>query len=91
MDASLESKGFVVALVAHPSEAPHDQQMRDNGAIVPLRGGGFTVGSPLWIGGVEKAAATPAPKLGEHSTAILREHGFPDEEIAHLRAQGVVG
>lgn len=87
----LESKGFVVALVAHPSEAPHDQQMRDNGAIVPLRGGGFTVGSPLWIGGVEKAAATPAPKLGEHSTAILREHGFPDEEIAHLRAQGVVG
>jgi len=51
----------------------------------------LVLGSPLWIGGVEKAAATPAPKLGEHSTAILREHGFADEEIAHLRAQGVVG
>ena len=63
----------------------------ENGAIVPLQGGGFTVSSPLWIGGVEKAAATPAPKVGEHSAAILREHGFAEEEIAHLRAQGVVG
>lgn len=87
----LESKGFVVALVARPSEALHDRQMEENGAIVPLRGGGFTVSSPLWIGGVEKAAATPAPKVGEHSAAILREHGFAEEEIAHLRAQGVVG
>jgi crotonobetainyl-CoA:carnitine CoA-transferase CaiB-like acyl-CoA transferase len=87
----LESKSFVVALVARPSEALHDRQMEENGAIVPLQGGGFTVSSPLWIGGVEKAAATPAPKVGEHSAAILREHGFAEEEIAHLRAQGVVG
>jgi crotonobetainyl-CoA:carnitine CoA-transferase CaiB-like acyl-CoA transferase len=87
----LESKGFVVALVAHPSEALSDRQMQDNGAIVPLEGGGFTVSSPLWIAGVEKAAAMPAPKIGEHSAAILREHGFAEEEIAHLRAQGVVG
>jgi crotonobetainyl-CoA:carnitine CoA-transferase CaiB-like acyl-CoA transferase len=87
----LESKGFVVALVARPSEALHDRQMQDNGAIVPLEGGGFTVSSPLWIAGVEKAAAKPAPKIGEHSAAILREHGFAEEEIAHLRTQGVVG
>jgi crotonobetainyl-CoA:carnitine CoA-transferase CaiB-like acyl-CoA transferase len=87
----LESKGFVVALVAHPSEALSDRQMQDNGAIVPLAGGGFTVSSPLWIAGVEKAAAMPAPKIGEHSAAILREQGFAEEEIAHLRAQGVVG
>ena len=88
----LEAKGFVVALVARPSEALHDRQMRDNGAIVPLQGGGFTVSSFRYeIAGVEKAAATPAPKVGEHSAAILREHGFAEEEIAHLRAQGVVG
>ena len=87
----LEAKGLIVALVARPSEALHDRQMRDNGAIVPLQGGGFTVSSPLWIAGLEKAAATPAPKLGEHSTTILREHGFAEEEIANLRAQGVIG
>lgn len=87
----LASKGFVVASVARPSEARHDRQMRDNGVIVPLRGGGHTVSSPLWIAGVDKAAATPAPQLGEHSAAILREQGFEEEQIGALRAQGVIG
>ena len=87
----LGSKGFVVALVAQPSEALHDRQMRDNGVIVPLQGGGYTVSSPLWIAGVEKAAATPAPKVGEHGTAILRERGITEEQIAELRTKGVIG
>jgi formyl-CoA transferase len=65
--------------------------MRENGVIVPLSGGGYTVSSPLWIAGVEKAAATPAPKLGEHSEAILREQGTTEEQIAELRARGVIG
>ena len=67
----LEAKGFVVALVARPSEAVHDPQMRENGVIVPLQGGGHTVSSPLWIAGIEKAVATPAPKIGEHGAAIF--------------------
>ena len=87
----LASKGLVVALVARPSDALHDRQMRENGVIVPLSGGGYTVSSPLWIAGVEKAAATPAPKLGEHSEAILREQGTTEEQIAELRDQGIIG
>src|SRR6266851_2583386 len=87
----LEAKGFIVALVARASEALNDRQMHDNGAIVPLRGGGYTVSSPLWIDGAEKAPAAPAPGLGQHSDAILREHGVSPEEIARLRADGVIG
>ena len=87
----LASKKLVVALVARSSDALHDRQMRENGVIVPLSGGGYTVSSPLWIAGVDKAAATPAPKLGEHSEAILREQGTTSEQIAELRAQGVIG
>jgi crotonobetainyl-CoA:carnitine CoA-transferase CaiB-like acyl-CoA transferase len=34
--------------------------------------------------------APPAPKSGEHTDVILREAGFSDEEIASLRASGVV-
>jgi crotonobetainyl-CoA:carnitine CoA-transferase CaiB-like acyl-CoA transferase len=86
----LESKGMVVALVAQPGEALHDRQMRENGVIVPL-GDGYTVSSPLWMEGVDKAEAAPAPRVGEHSDAILREHGIAEEKIAELRAQGVVG
>jgi crotonobetainyl-CoA:carnitine CoA-transferase CaiB-like acyl-CoA transferase len=87
----LEAKGFVVALVARPSEAVHDRQMRENGVIVPLKGGGYTVSSPLWIAGVEKAVATPAPKIGEHGAAILRERGITEEQIAELGTKGVIG
>jgi len=49
------------------------------------------VSSPLWIDGAAKVPAAPAPGIGEHSDAILREHGIAPEEIARLRAAGVVG
>lgn len=87
----LEAKGFIVALVARASEALDDRQMHDNGAIVPLQGGGYTVSSPLWIDGAAKAPATPAPDVGEHGDAILREHGLAPDEISRLRADGVIG
>jgi crotonobetainyl-CoA:carnitine CoA-transferase CaiB-like acyl-CoA transferase len=87
----LEAKGFVVALVARPSEALHDRQMHENGVIVPMSSGGYTVSSPLWIEGIDKAAAAPAPEVGEHNDAILGEQGLAPEEIARLRAAGVIG
>jgi crotonobetainyl-CoA:carnitine CoA-transferase CaiB-like acyl-CoA transferase len=31
-----------------------------------------------------------APVYGEHTRAILRDHGFGDEEIAALEAEGAV-
>jgi formyl-CoA transferase len=33
---------------------------------------------------------TPAPQLGEHTDAVLREVGLTDDQIAALRARGVV-
>jgi crotonobetainyl-CoA:carnitine CoA-transferase CaiB-like acyl-CoA transferase len=86
----LAAKGFVVAMMARPGDALNDRQMRDNGVIVPLAGGGYTVSSPMWIAGAQKAPAMPAPKVGEHSDAILREQGINDGEIAQLRAQGII-
>jgi len=32
----------------------------------------------------------PAPKVGADGTALLREAGYADAEIEHLRAQGVI-
>jgi crotonobetainyl-CoA:carnitine CoA-transferase CaiB-like acyl-CoA transferase len=65
--------------------------MHENGVIVPMSSGGYTVSSPLWIEGIDKAAAAPAPEVGEHNDAILGEQGLAPEEIARLRAAGVIG
>ena len=54
-------------------------------------------GEPLKVPGiVPKLSATPgairsqAPKLGEHTEAVLREVGFSGEDISALRKNGVV-
>lgn len=36
------------------------------------------------------SARTVSPSLGEHTTAILREHGYEDAQIAGLEADGVI-
>jgi crotonobetainyl-CoA:carnitine CoA-transferase CaiB-like acyl-CoA transferase len=78
-------------LVARASEALHDRQMHENGVIVPMTSGGYTVSSPLWLKGIDKVAAAPAPDVGEHNDAILSEQGVTPQEIARLRAEGVIG
>ena len=87
----LAKEGLVAAVAARAGDALHDRQMRENGVIVPLGADGCVVSSPIWIADEEKAAATPAPTVGEHSDAILREQGLTDVEIAELRARGTVG
>jgi crotonobetainyl-CoA:carnitine CoA-transferase CaiB-like acyl-CoA transferase len=39
----------------------------------------------------EAAPLRPAPRHGEHGAAVLAEAGFSGEEIAALRAGGVLG
>jgi crotonobetainyl-CoA:carnitine CoA-transferase CaiB-like acyl-CoA transferase len=45
---------------------------------------------PVRFGGAAAPAGRPAPRLGEHSTEVLREAGLDPREIAALVADGVV-
>lgn len=54
----------------------------------PDKPGFKLVASPFRIG--EPLPARPAPKLGEHTEAMLRELGYADQEIAELRKSGAV-
>jgi crotonobetainyl-CoA:carnitine CoA-transferase CaiB-like acyl-CoA transferase len=45
------------------------------------------IGAPPLVDGSPLAVA---PGLGEHTQAILREHGYTANEIADLLARGVV-
>jgi crotonobetainyl-CoA:carnitine CoA-transferase CaiB-like acyl-CoA transferase len=50
-----------------------------------------SVRSPITIDGTAMAAATAAPRLGEHTKAVLSELGVAAAEIVALRANGVIG
>lgn len=54
----------------------------------PDKPGFKLVASPFRLG--EPLPARPAPKLGEHTEALLRELGYADADIGELRAQGAI-
>jgi formyl-CoA transferase/CoA:oxalate CoA-transferase len=75
-------------VVAHP-------QVRARGAIVetehPSAGRVRVVGPPVRLSNTPGELRTPAPRLGEHTEAVLREIGVDPPRLAALRATGVIG
>jgi crotonobetainyl-CoA:carnitine CoA-transferase CaiB-like acyl-CoA transferase len=54
--------------------------------------GALTVpGMPYHLRQQDLEVTLPPPLLGEHTDAILRQFGYDDAAIAHLRASGAVG
>jgi crotonobetainyl-CoA:carnitine CoA-transferase CaiB-like acyl-CoA transferase len=90
----LEASGIAFGVVGTLDDIPHDAQMRDSGALVPIddprAGARLTVSSPVWVGGQDKAPATMAPGIGEHTSEVLREAGLEEAEIARLLQAGVI-
>lgn len=92
--ALFEAAGHTVGLIARTADVVDDEQMRVCGALVEadgIPGTGLTVDSPFRIDGETKTRPQPAPSVGQHSDAVLRDAGFDAEQIARLRAAGVVG
>jgi formyl-CoA transferase len=90
----LHAQGLTFGEVSTVDDARDDRQMRDSGALVPFddprAGAPLTVGSPLWVEGVDKVPPRLAPELGEHSVEILRELGYAEGEIEALVASRAI-
>jgi crotonobetainyl-CoA:carnitine CoA-transferase CaiB-like acyl-CoA transferase len=76
------------ALVEHP-------QVRARGALVTMehpRAGDVTItGVPFRMSRTPGSVRTPAPRLGEHTDAVMRDFlGLSDDRIAALRQAGVL-
>jgi formyl-CoA transferase len=90
--AILEKAGVTFGAVYSVNEAADDTQAREIGALVPFADGRhLTVSSPFHVDGETKVAPNRAPKVGEHSEAVLRDAGYAAEEIARLKKSGVFG
>jgi crotonobetainyl-CoA:carnitine CoA-transferase CaiB-like acyl-CoA transferase len=49
------------------------------------------LGRPVKFPGAQQAPLQPPPLLGEHGEVVLQELGIGAEEVASLRAKGVIG
>jgi alpha-methylacyl-CoA racemase len=91
--AVLEPLEACVAPVNTIEEALRDPQIVARGLIseAPTSDGMVpTVASPIRDRGEKPGAYPPAPGFGEHTEAALGEAGFASDEVASLRAAGVV-
>nr|WP_257215277.1 CoA transferase [Pollutimonas harenae] len=56
----------------------------------PTEGRMRRVGVPSSWSDSQPAPGRPAPAPGQHTAEVLREVGYSDEQIDHLRAQGII-
>jgi len=73
-------------LIGHPQLAARDRWREVGTEAGPIR----AVLPPMTFGDVE-LRMDPVPALGEHTTALLAELGHTTDQVAELRAAGVVG
>ena len=92
--SALDDKGVPCGPVHDMLQALSDPQTaaremlveRKHATLGPVKALGFPVKFSQTPGEVRAAA----PVYGEHTRAVLREHGFSDEEIAALEAEGAI-
>jgi crotonobetainyl-CoA:carnitine CoA-transferase CaiB-like acyl-CoA transferase len=75
-------------------QAFENPQVKHLGIAQPVdsheRGASHLVGQPIIMSRTPSRIAAPPPTAGEHSDEVLREAGYNDDEIAGLRAGGVI-
>ena len=90
----LKKSGIVYSLVANTTEVIDDQQLIENGLIIPFEtdvpGNSKTFTTPIQMSNEPQRNPERGPRVGEHSDEILRELGFADKEISTLAESGIV-
>ncbi len=89
-----DGAGVAYVIASSFEEVVSDSQMQANGVFPGIEGGDCqaerTIDSPLAMTGVDKLPPGPAPRLGEHSRAVLHDYGFSEQEANALFTGGVV-
>jgi crotonobetainyl-CoA:carnitine CoA-transferase CaiB-like acyl-CoA transferase len=92
--AFLAERGVWAAPVLTHAETFADPAVQASGAVEeaehPVAGRVKFLRFPVELSTGQAGVRRPPPGVGEHTTEILREYGYADEEIERLRAAGAV-
>ena len=87
-------KGLMFCPVLHVTEIQNDPQALDNQYMVDFQDpeiGSFRVaGYPVHFSANSAGTRCLAPSLGQHTTDVIQELGYADEEIERLKKEGVI-
>jgi crotonobetainyl-CoA:carnitine CoA-transferase CaiB-like acyl-CoA transferase len=91
----LSQTKIVWSPVTSPLEVTRDQQAIANDFFVdwdhPEHGRIKVLNNPIKLSKTKAEITMPAPKLGEHTEAILKELGYAEGEIQAMKASGAIG
>ncbi|MCK6430310.1 MAG: CoA transferase, partial [Burkholderiaceae bacterium] len=91
---AFDAAGVPVGPVHSIGEALAHPQTQARGMVVdlvhPQAGPTKALGCPLHFSDTPTSIERPAPLLGEHTREVLREHGYSDEQIDALAAEGAI-
>ena len=86
--------GIAVAAVNSLGDVMRDPWFRNSGYVQeiehPTEGRTLGIGPMVIVEGSSSNRPRPAPRLGEHSAAILRELGVDEQEVTDLTEAGVI-
>ena len=91
--ADFEASGIPAGPINTIAEALADPQVRHRGLVKTLARGDQPVpqvANPLRFDGVSSTSEVAPPRLGQDSDSVLAEMGLGEDDIARLRALGVV-
>ena len=86
----LEGANIPAGPINRVSQALSDVQAQHRMMVGPI-GGMPVVGSPVRLDGERADSDLPPPALGEHTDQVLAALGVDADELARLRAEGVLG
>ena len=102
LTARFEKIGLPYAPITRPEDLFDDPHLAATGGLAPVTvppdasGAGRSVDTrtpllPLTLGGARPGLRSAPPALGQHTQSLLREIGYADSDIEHLRQADVIG